>query len=126
MGASTPEQIVELMDAAYQSRDASAIADFYEDDAIFANPPMWTAVGRAEIIERLNELFEATDALDVAYDAPAMSVVVGDYAFTHYSSTTTVSLPDGASQEIRTRTTTISHRGSDGNWRYIVDHNSSP
>jgi uncharacterized protein (TIGR02246 family) len=125
MGATTPEQIVELLDSAFHARDASAIAEFYEDDAIFANPPMWTAVGRAEIIERLNELFEATDALDVAYNFPAKCVVVGDYAFTHYTSVTTVSLPDGVSQEIQIRTTTVAHRGSDGNWRYSIDHNSS-
>ena len=114
MGATTPEQIVESLDSAIHARDASAVAEFYEDDAIFANPPMWTAVGRAEIVERLNELFEATDALDVAYNPPAKFVVVGDYAFTHYTSVSTVSLPDGVSQEIQTRTTTVAHRGLTG------------
>jgi ketosteroid isomerase-like protein len=87
---------------------------------------MWTAVGRAEIIDRVNELLEATDALDVAYDPPVKFAVVGDYAFKHYTSVTTVTLPNGASQQMATRTTTIAHRGNDGNWRYIVDHNSSP
>jgi len=112
------------MDAAFHAKDAEAIAEFYEDDAIFANPPMWTAVGRSEIIERLNELFEATSAIDVAYDPPATSVVVGDYAFVHYTSLTRVSLADGTEQELRTRTTTIAHRGADGEWRFILDHNS--
>ena len=39
MGATSPEQIDELMLAAYKSKDAEAIADLYEDDAIFSNPP---------------------------------------------------------------------------------------
>jgi hypothetical protein len=83
VGARTPEQIDELMLAAYESRDAEAVADLYEDDAIFSNPPDgWTVVGRAAIIEKLNEMFSMTSSISWV-DSPMKSVVVGDYAAPH-------------------------------------------
>ena len=49
------------VNVAYASKDAEAIADLYEDDAIYANPANgWTVVGRAAIIEKLNEMFSIT------------------------------------------------------------------
>ena len=36
MGATSLEQFGEVFAAAYRTRDAEAVADMYEDDAIFA------------------------------------------------------------------------------------------
>jgi len=89
MGAGTPEQIDELMLAAYAAKDAEAVAGLYEDDAIFSNPPDgWTVVGRAAIIEKLNELFSMTSSISWV-DTPMKAVV-------------------------------------DGNWRFVIDHSSTP
>lgn len=50
MGATTPEEINELMQDAYRRKDAEAVADLYEDDAIFANTQaQWAASGRADL-----------------------------------------------------------------------------
>jgi uncharacterized protein (TIGR02246 family) len=125
VGATTPEQVGELMEAAYRAKDVEAVADLYEEGAIFANPPAWTAVGRADIAARLTELFAAAD-FETTYDPPEKSHSVGEYAFVHYTSSTRVSMEDGSENEVRTRTTTIAHRGADGYWRYILDHNSAP
>jgi uncharacterized protein (TIGR02246 family) len=126
MGATSPEQIDELMLAAYQSRDAEAIADLYEDDAIFSNPPDgWTVVGRAAIIEKLNEMFTMTSSIDWVGEPPSKSVVVGDYAFVHATSLGRATLADGTQYESHGRTTTVAHRGSDGYWRYVIDHSST-
>jgi uncharacterized protein (TIGR02246 family) len=126
MRAATPEQLIELMDAAYQAKDAEAVAALYEDDAIFANPPGgWTAVGRAEILDKVREMFAMTSAIDVIYDPPAKSVVGDDYAFFHFTTSNCVSFGDGAQHESQSRTTTIAHRGTDGSWRYVLDHNST-
>ena len=126
MGATSPEQIDELMLAAYRSKDAEAIADLYEDDAIFSNPPDgWTVVGRAAIIEKLNEMFAMTSSIDWVGNPPEKSVVVGDYAFVHATSLGRALLADGTQYESQGRTTTVAHRGTDGNWRYIVDHSST-
>jgi ketosteroid isomerase-like protein len=74
----------------------------------------------------MSELFAATSAIDVAYDPPEKSVEVGDYAFFNFTSRARVSSADGSQNEMQTRTTTIAHRGTDGRWRFVVDHNSAP
>jgi len=113
------------MEDAYRRKDVEAIVDLYEEDAVFANPPAWTAVGRAAIGDRLRELFASTESLDTAYNPPEKSIEVGDYAFFHFTSLTRASSVDGSQVEMHTRTTTIAHRGTDGNWRFVLDHNSS-
>ena len=126
MGATTPEQIDELMLVAYESKDAEAIADLYEDDAIFSNPPVgWTVVGREAILEKLNELFAMTGSIGWTGNPPAKFVVVGDYAFGHATSQNWAMLLDGTTYESQGRATTVAHRGSDGRWRYIIDHSST-
>jgi uncharacterized protein (TIGR02246 family) len=126
MGARTPEQIDELMLAAYAAKDAEAVADLYEDDAIFSNPPDgWTVVGRAAIIEKLNEMFSMTSSISWV-DTPMKAVVDGDYAFFHATNVGRAVLADGTQHEAPARTTTIAHRGTDGNWRFVIDHSSTP
>jgi uncharacterized protein (TIGR02246 family) len=126
MGATSPEQIEELVRVAYESKDAEAIADLYEEDAIFANPPDgWTVVGRAAIVEKLNEMFSLTSSIGWIGNPPAKAVVDGDYAFVHGTALNRALLADGTQYESQGRTTTIAHRGSDGNWRYVIDHSST-
>lgn len=126
MTARTPEQIDELMLDLYESKDAEAIADLYEDDAIYSNPANgWTVVGRAAIIEKLNEMFSMTSSISWIANPPAKFVVAGDYAFAHFTSENRASLVDGSQYESQGRTTTVAHRGSDGHWRYVIDHTSS-
>jgi uncharacterized protein (TIGR02246 family) len=125
MGARTPEQIDELMLAAYESKDAEAVADLYEDDAIFSNPPDgWTVVGRKAIIEKLNEMFSMTSSITWV-DNPIKSIVVGDYAIVHATNVGRASMPDGSQLESQARVTTVAHRGADGNWRFVIDHSST-
>ena len=126
MGARMPGQIDELMLIAYESRDAEAIADLYEDDAVYSNPANgWTVVGRAAIIEKLNEMFSMTSSIGWIGNPPVKFVVAGDYAFSHFTSVNRASLTDGTLYESEGRTTTVAHRGSDGNWRYVIDHVST-
>ncbi|MEX0665750.1 MAG: SgcJ/EcaC family oxidoreductase [Acidimicrobiia bacterium] len=127
MGAETPEQVGELMEAAYRAKNVEAVADLYEEDAIFAAPDAgFTAIGRAAIVDRVTEMFAAMPELETVYDPPELSAVVGNHAFFHYTSSTRFSLSDGAQREMRTRTTTIAHRGADGFWRFVLDHSSAP
>jgi hypothetical protein len=53
------------MQDAYKLKDAEAVGDLYEDDAIFANTDAgWTAVGRAELVERFKEMFTISASTD--------------------------------------------------------------
>jgi uncharacterized protein (TIGR02246 family) len=121
MGAATPEQFLDLVAAAYQSKDAEAVRDLYEEDAVFANSGAgYSVVGREAIVEKVKQNF----ALDVEwFNEDALKfVVVGDYAFSHLTFQRRVTLPDGTRQEGEGRSTGVLHRGADGTWRCVIDH----
>ena len=125
MGATTPEQIDELMQVAYKLKDAEAVADLYEDDALFANTDAgWTAVGRAELVARVKEMFAAFSVTGWETDRLKF-VQAGDYAFSHDTIVTRVVFRGGKVLDVAGRGTTIAHKGADGNWRLLVGHASS-
>lgn len=72
----------------------------------------------------MNELFAMTHSISWV-DNPIKSVVVGDYAFFHATNVGRAELPDGTQYEAEARTTVVAHRGSDGNWRFLIDHSST-
>jgi uncharacterized protein (TIGR02246 family) len=127
MGATSPEQFGEVFAAAYRTRDAEAVADMYEDNAIFATPEAGypTAIGRAAIVQRMRDIFATANNIEWTSDPPAMVVVTGDYVIVHQTSRTRSTLADGTQHEAETRATSVLHRGTDGNWRLVIDHGSS-
>ena len=121
MGASTPEQIEELMAAAYQVKDAEAVAELFEEDAVFASTGAgFSVVGRAAIVEKVKANF----AMDIEWfnTNPVKFEVVGDWAFSHLTFQRRLTLPDGTRQEGEGRSTVVLRRGADGNWRVVIDH----
>ena len=121
MGATTPDHAGELMVAGYRARDAEAIGDLYEDDAVLANSVAgYTVVGRAAIVEKVKQNF----AVDVEWfnDVAVRSIIIGDYAISHMTFQRRVTLRDGTRQEGEGRSTGVLHRGADGTWRAIIDH----
>jgi uncharacterized protein (TIGR02246 family) len=125
MGAATPEQIDELMQAAYKLKDAEALADLYEDDAIFANTEAgWTAVGRTELVAKFNEMFSTFSV--GGWDVDRLKFAqAGDYAFSHDTTVTHLVLADGTPLDVSGRGTIVAHQGADGNWRLLIDHASA-
>jgi uncharacterized protein (TIGR02246 family) len=122
--ARTVEELSALYAAAYATKDADAVGDLYEEDAIYSTPE-YTVVGRAAIVERLKELFSACREVDYEDDAPLLSREDGDYAFGHGVFRARVTLADGTQHEIQGRQSNVKHRGPDGNWRIILDHSSA-
>jgi len=127
MGATSLEQFGEEFAAAYRTRDAEAVADMYEDDAIFAMPDAGypIAIGRAAIVQRMSEIFAMANDIEWIDDTPVMVVDAGDYVIVHQTSRTRLALADGTQHETEARATYVLHRGTDGNWRLVIDHASS-
>jgi uncharacterized protein (TIGR02246 family) len=121
------EQSGEVYAAAYRTRDAATVADMYEENAIFAMPDAGypAAIGRAAIVDRMNEIFATTNDIDWISDDPAMVIEAGDYVIVHQTSRTRSTLADGTQHETEARATFVLHRGTDGNWRVVIDHASS-
>jgi ketosteroid isomerase-like protein len=120
MGAKTPKELGELMAAVYRAKDADAVGDLYEADAILANSGAgYSIVGRDAIVEKVTENF----AIDVEWfdERDLKSVETGDYAFSHSTFQHRLTLPDGTQKEGEGRGTVVFHRGADGNWRCVID-----
>ncbi|HET9729602.1 MAG TPA: SgcJ/EcaC family oxidoreductase [Acidimicrobiia bacterium] len=127
MGAKSLDEFGEMFAAAYRARDPHTVADFYEDDAIFAMPDAGypIAIGRAAIIERMAEIFRATQHIEWSSAEPAMVLETADYVIVHQTSRSRVTMPDGNQFDTDARATYVMHRGTDGNWRIVIDHGSS-
>src|SRR6476620_5081288 len=98
MGATSLEQFGDVFAAAYRTRDAEAVADMYEENAIFAMSDFGyaPAIGRAAIVERMHEIFAVTHDIKSISDEPVMVIEAGDYVIVHQTSTTRSTLVDGA------------------------------
>src|SRR5690349_7220172 len=127
MGATSLDEFGEVYRAAYRTRDPETVADMYEDDAIFAMPDggFPVAIGRAAIVQRMGDIFAMTSDIEWTDDAPTMVVDAGDYVIVHQTSKTCSTLTDGTQHVTEARATFVLHRGTDGNWRVVIDHGSA-
>jgi ketosteroid isomerase-like protein len=120
-GAASVEEWGQLLVAAYQAKDADAVADLYEEDAILANSVAgYSAVGRAAIVERVKENFAAD--VDFSGILENKSWVIGDCMIGHSIFERRRTRPDGSVEESVGRGTMVLRRGTDGTWRCLVDH----
>jgi uncharacterized protein (TIGR02246 family) len=127
VGATSLDQFGDVYAAAYRTRDAEAVGDLYEDNAIFAMPDAGfpVAIGRAAIVQRMREIFAATSHIEWTSDPPQMVVDAGDYVIVHQTSKTRSTLTDGTQINTEARATFVLHCGTDGKWRVVIDHGSS-
>ena len=124
--ARTVEEMDALYAAAYKAKDAEAVGDLYEDDALYSNGSAgYTVVGRTAIVEKVKEMFGAVSEITYEDDAPLLFREDGDYSIAHGIFRARVTLADGTQHESIGRQTGVRHRGPDGNWRLILDHSSA-
>ena len=127
VGARSLDEFGEVYAAACRTHDPEAIADMYEDNAIFAMPDAGfpVAIGRAAIVQRWSDIFAMTSDIESTPDEAAMVVEVGDYVIVHQTFRSRATLIDGTQTVTDARATFVLHRGDDGNWRVVIDHGSS-
>jgi uncharacterized protein (TIGR02246 family) len=113
--------VIEAWQKAFVAGDADAIAELYEDDAIFVMPSMdIVAKGR-------NAIRDAWAGMIAMGQADSVEIlerdehVVGDVAYAHQHGVIRGEM-GGEQVEIPFRTTEVMRRGSDGTWRYVIDH----
>jgi uncharacterized protein (TIGR02246 family) len=119
MAASTG--VIEAWQKAFLAGDADAIADLYEDDAVFFMPSLdifargkaairhaWAGIVAMGTVESV-EILERDERID------------GDHAYAHQYGVMHGEL-GGEQVDLPFRTTEVMHRGDDGTWRYVVDH----
>jgi uncharacterized protein (TIGR02246 family) len=113
--------VIEAWRKAFLAGDADAIAELYEEDAIFAAPSMEiVARGRPAIREAWAAIVARgkADAVDII---ERDEQIVGDIAYAHQHGVIHGRF-DGEPADLPFRTTEVMRRGADGTWRYVVDH----
>jgi uncharacterized protein (TIGR02246 family) len=119
MGESTG--VIEAWQKATLAGDVDAIAELYEDDAVFYMPSFEIlARGRTAIRQAWASLLEGNtvESIDILERDERID---GDYAWAHQHGVMKGVL-GGEAVEVPFRTTEVMHRGADGAWRYVVDH----
>ncbi len=121
--ADTPEALIEEFKAGFLTGDADAMADCYEDDAIYVMASMGLV---AEGKEAIRETWAGLAAMGQAIDFKIASRPVqvdGDLAYAHLVGTALIKWADtGQEDTMEIRATEVMHRGVDGQWRYVIDH----
>jgi uncharacterized protein (TIGR02246 family) len=113
--------VIEAWKKAFLAGDAEAIADLYEDDAIYVVGSMETvARGRDEIREAWSGLI-AMGKPEAVEITERDEQIVGDVAYAHQCGVIRAEM-GGEQVEIPFRTTEVMRRGDDGTWRYVIDH----
>jgi len=121
--ADSPEALIKEFQAALLTRDADALADCYEDDAIYVMAGMGlVAEGKAAIREAWAGMVASGQPIDFKIASRAVQVD-GDLAYAHLTGTVLIkSAETGDEDTMDIRATEVMHRGVDGQWRYVIDH----
>jgi uncharacterized protein (TIGR02246 family) len=121
--ADTPEALIVEFEAGLLAGDADAMADCYEDDAIYVMASMGlVAEGKEAIRETWAGLAAMGQPIDFSVESRDVTMD-GDYAYAHLVGTALIKWADSGQEDaLPIRATEVMHRGIDGQWRYVIDH----
>ncbi|MBO2464251.1 YybH family protein [Actinomadura violacea] len=116
--AMRPEDVPHVFEERFNSGDTAAVAELYEDGAVFVPEP--GAALRGAEARAANERFVA---LGVPIKvAPRHVHAAGDVALLIVDWVIDGTGRDGAPVHIEGTATDVARRGADGCWRYVVDN----
>ena len=117
MPARTPEQVNEQLIDALNRGDIDAAMDLYDPEASFVNEGK-VVTGLAAI----RSIMEAFAAVKPQFNfKPKATVQSGDIALTGNNWSLTGTDADGNAMEMSGNSFEVVRRGSDGNWRFVID-----
>lgn len=113
--------MIDEMDAAVRAGDYDAVADFYEDNAIFAASGMGVAVqGRQAIKETMEGFRSLGEFLHTEIKSRPITMC-GDFAVANTVGVVTLKSPEGETIAVAFEAKEVMRKGVDGNWRYVAD-----
>jgi ketosteroid isomerase-like protein len=117
MGASEPEQVIDIFCKLFNSKDLAGLIDnLYEDDAILIPEPGAAPVaGKAALTEVLKAFVETGGTISVISTKAVRS---GDLALTH----THWRLDIPGADAMEAQTAEVVRRQPDGTWKYAIDN----
>ena len=118
MAATTPEELGQLFEKHYNSRDLDAIVDLYVPGGVLVAQGGATVSG-ADIRAGFEAMFLLPGTMSLE---PATAVTVGDIALTHTNWTLESTDDEGNTSRIGGRTAEVCQRQPDGTWKYLIDN----
>lgn len=123
LAANSLEQVVELMDQAFNEGDLETLLNFYEDAAVVVPEPSRTISGKVE----LRAFFETAMQSGMAAKQLRIRVLEVDGIALFLSRWALTSREAKAGAEPRTFTaTTVFRKQADGSWRALIDNPLGP
>ena len=113
--------VIEAWQKAFLAGDVDALIELYEDDAVFVMPSMEiVAKGKVEIRAAWAGLIAlgSVDSIDIIERDEHID---GNTAYAHQHGVLKGEM-GGEPVEIPFRATEVMRRGTDGSWRYVIDH----
>lgn len=122
--ASSPLEMVEQLDDAFNRGDLEAVLDFYEEEAVMVIEPGRLAKGKAELRQAYEWIF--SNIKGVARQEKTNVIEANDVAlFTSKWNFEGATL-DGVSVSRESYASVIMRKQPDGNWRIVVDNSWGP
>jgi ketosteroid isomerase-like protein len=119
MLARTPQEAVDLADAAFNRGDLDGMLAFYEDGAVMLFAPGQLVLGKTAIRDLLKTLLGAKP---VATHDRSYVIQWGDLALWTSAWSVRGTGPDGTPLAQTGRSSVIFRRGTDGGWRVVVEN----
>ncbi len=121
--ASTPEQVVEIVDRAFNLGDIETILNFYEEDAVVVTEPGKTARGRRELRSFFEQVLtskqSARQIKTYVLEADGIALFISCWTLT----------AAGSGSDSLTRrfiATTVFRKQQSGEWKALIDNSFGP
>ncbi len=121
MAGRSPYETFHDIHAAMEARDMAAVMGCFVDEAVFLPPGGEEVRGREAVGRAMAEFFETEPKLQSHLKR---CVVVGDVALLMNEWSLEAEGTDGEGFTAAGTSADVLHRGSDGEWRYVIDNPS--
>ena len=119
MPATSPEQIHQLFEEAFNAGDLDALMELYESDAALIAQPGSVAHGREQARTALQGFLALKGHITLD---TKLVVTVGELAYLSNSWSLRGTGPDGNPVVLGATTAEVARRQADGGWRYVIDN----
>lgn len=119
MQTNTPEALLESFFAAFNRADRAALIELYEPDGALVAQPDAIAQGTSALREALDGFLSMRPKM---VREGSKIVVAGDIALALTAWTLQGTGPDGGAIHMNGTSTDVFRRGSDGQWRVVIDN----
>ena len=119
MPATTPEQIYQLFESAFNAADIDGLMELYESNAALIAQPGSVDHGSEQVRAALQGFLALKGRITLN---TKLVFTVGDLAYLSNTWSLSGTGPDGNPVALGATTAEVARRQADGTWRYVIDN----